>query len=175
MNAANPATMKPTADPATAARMRRQARLMRILNVPMRRLLRLPFPTPIGRRLMLITFPGRKTGRIYHQPVSYVVDGDTLLSPGGGKWKLNLREDRPLEIHLRGRRRPATPELVREPAEVGRLLRTMLADNPRLANFVPVVGADKQVDDARLANAIQYGFCIVRWHLAEPAHHAGKA
>jgi hypothetical protein len=86
MNAVNSTTIKPTADPATAARMRRQARLMRIINVPMRRLLRLPFPTPISRQLMLITFPGRKTGRIYHQPVSYVVDGDTLLSPGGGRW-----------------------------------------------------------------------------------------
>jgi hypothetical protein len=114
---------------------------------------------------MLITFPGRKTGRIYHQPVSYVVDGDTLLSPGGGRWKLNLRDGQPIEIHLRGHRRPATPELVRDPDEVGRLLRTMLAANPRLANFVPVVGADKRIDEARLANAISYGFCVVRWHL----------
>jgi hypothetical protein len=170
MNETRPATTSPTTDPATAARMRRQARLMRIINVPMRRLLRLPFPTPISRRLMLITFSGRKTGRIYRQPVSYVVDGDTLLSPGGGRWKLNLRDGRPIEIRLRGRSRQAWPELVREPAEVGRLLRTMLADNPRLANFVPVVGADKQVDDGRLANALKYGFCIVRWHLAEPAH-----
>jgi deazaflavin-dependent oxidoreductase (nitroreductase family) len=166
MNAPNSAMSKPTTDPATAARMRRQARLMRIINVPMRRLLRLPFPTPISRRLMLITFTGRKTGRVYHQPVSYVVAGDTLLSPGGGRWKLNLRDGRPIEIHLHGHRRPATPELVRDPAEVGRLLRTMLADNPRLANFVPVVGTDKQLDEARLANAIRYGFCIVRWHLA---------
>ena len=165
MNAVNSTTRKPIADPATAARMRRQARLMRIVNVPMRRLLRLPFPTPISRQLMLITFPGRKTGRIYHQPVSYVVDGDTLLSPGGGRWKLNLRDGQPIEIHLRGHRRPATPELVRDPGEVGRLLRTMLAANPRLANFVPVVGADKQIDESRLANAISYGFCIVRWHL----------
>jgi deazaflavin-dependent oxidoreductase (nitroreductase family) len=165
MNAPNPQPTNSTADPATAARMRRQARLMRIINVPMRRLLRLPFPTPISRRLMLITFRGRKTGRIYHQPISYVVDGNTLLSPGGGKWKLNLRDGEPIEIRLRGHRRQATPELVRDPDEVGRLLRTMLADNPRLANFVPVVGADKRIDEDRLANALKYGFCIVRWHL----------
>jgi deazaflavin-dependent oxidoreductase (nitroreductase family) len=161
----------PAADPATAARMRRQARRMRIINVPMRRLLRLPFPTPISRRLMLITFTGRKTGRVYNQPVSYVIDGDTLLTPGGGRWKLNLRGDQPVQVRLHGRSRQATPELVRDPAEVGRLLRTMLADNPRLGNFVPVVGADKQIDESRLANAINYGFCIVRWHL-EPAQPA---
>jgi F420H(2)-dependent quinone reductase len=156
-------------DIATANRMRRQARRMRIVNVPMRRLLKLPFPTPIGKRLMLLTYTGRKSGRTYQQPVSYVVDGDTLLSPGGGRWKLNLSDGKPIRIRLQGRERRAVPELVREPAEVNRLLRKMLDDNPRLASFVPVVGADKQVDQAKLANALQHGFCIVRWHLDEPA------
>ena len=155
-------------DMATAARMRRQARMMRIVNVPMRRLLKLPFSTPISKRLMLITFTGRKTGRVYQQPVSYVVDGNTLLSPGGGRWKLNLGNDQPIRIRLRGRDRRAVPELVREPAEVNRLLQKMLADNPRLASFVPVVGADRKVDQAKLANALEHGFCIVRWHLNEP-------
>jgi hypothetical protein len=65
---------------------------MRVVNVPMRRLLRLPFRTPLSRRLMLLTFTGRKTGRVYRQPVSYAPDGDTLLTPAGGRWKLNLRE-----------------------------------------------------------------------------------
>jgi deazaflavin-dependent oxidoreductase (nitroreductase family) len=152
-------------DPLIAARMRRQARLMRIINVPMRRLLKLPFATPLSRRLMLLTFTGRKTGRLYQQPVSYVPDGADLLSPGGGRWTLNLSSERPIRIRLRGRDRRAVPELVRDPAEVTRLLRQMLAANPRLASFMPVVDADRQVDQARLANALDRGFCIVRWHL----------
>ncbi len=155
--------------PVPATRMRRQARLMRIVNVPMRRLLKLPFPTPLGRRLMLLTYTGRRSGKVYQQPVSYVPDGDTLLSPGGGRWKLNLSSDQPIRIRLQGRDRRAVPELVHEPAEVNRLLHTMLTANPRLASFVPVVGADRQVDPAKLANAVDHGFCIVRWHLDEPA------
>lgn len=155
-------------EPVPATRMRRQARLMRIVNVPMRRLLKLPFPTPLGRRLMLLTYTGRRSGKVYQQPVSYVPDGETLLSPGGGRWKLNLSSEQPIRIRLQGRDRRAVPELVREPAEVNRLLRTMLAANPRLASFVPVVGADRQVDQAKLANAVNHGFCIVRWHLDEP-------
>ncbi len=52
-------------------RRARQARLMRVVNVPMRRLLRLPFQTPLSRRLMLLTFTGRRTGRVYrHVPNS---------------------------------------------------------------------------------------------------------
>jgi hypothetical protein len=48
---------------------------------------------------MLVSFTGRKTGKAYQQPVSYVQQGDTLLTPGGGKWKLNLQEDQPLIRH----------------------------------------------------------------------------
>jgi hypothetical protein len=56
------------------------ARFMRVINLPMRQLLRLPFQTPLSRRLMLLSFTGRRTGRQYRQPVSYVPDGDTLLT-----------------------------------------------------------------------------------------------
>jgi hypothetical protein len=116
-----------TYDGLLAARMRRRARIMSIINVPMRRLLSLPFPTPLGRRLMLVTITGRKTGRVYRQPVSYSVDGDTLVI-----------------------------ELVQK----------MASANPRITRFVPFVGSDATIDPARLAMALDHGFCVVRWHLA---------
>lgn len=90
----------------TRARLRRQARLMRLLNVPMRRALALPFSTPLSRHLMLLYLTGRRSGRSYRQPVSYVVDGETLLTPGGGKWKLNLERGRAVRVHLRGMFKP---------------------------------------------------------------------
>jgi len=67
--------------PKRPLRRRIQARVMGVLNVPMRLLLRLPFPTPLSQQLMLVSFTGRKTGKAYQQPVSYVQQGDTLLSP----------------------------------------------------------------------------------------------
>jgi hypothetical protein len=57
---------------------------MRVINVPMRLLLRLPFATPLSGQLMVISFTGRKTGKAYQQPVSYVPDGDTLLTLASG-------------------------------------------------------------------------------------------
>jgi hypothetical protein len=144
---------------------RRMAGRMRMLNVPMRRLLGLPFPTPLSRRLMLLFFTGRKTGRLYRQPVSYVADGDTLLSPGGGNWKRNLREDEPIRIRLKGHDIAARPEFVRDPAGVERLLHTMMAANPRMTSFVPFVGRDGRIDPGGLAAGLVHGFCIVRWHL----------
>ena len=157
--------MAMTAFPDAAAAGRRQARMMRVVNVPMRAVLSLPFPTPLSANLMLVAYTGVKSGKAYLQPVSYARDGQTLLSPGGGRWTLNLSSERPIRIRLQGRDRRAVPELVREPAEVTELLQRMLAANPRLASFVPVIDSNRQVDQAKLTHALGRGFCIVRWHL----------
>jgi deazaflavin-dependent oxidoreductase (nitroreductase family) len=147
-----------------------QARFMKMLNVPMRVLLGLPFPTPLSARLMLISFTGRKTGRAYRQPVSYVQQGDTLLTPGGGKWKQNLRNGQAVRIRLRGRDVVAQPELVKDPDEIERLLAVMTAANPSVNAFVGIPkGPDGRLDRNRLEAAVNYGFRIVRWHLTKEA------
>jgi F420H(2)-dependent quinone reductase len=146
-----------------------QVRAFRVINVPMRVVLGLPVATPLGGSLMLAFIVGRKTGRVYRQPISYVWDGDALLTPGGGAWKLNLRPDVPVRIRLRGRDMMATPELVSDPDEVDKLLTTMTAANPRAAAFIGIArDQDGRFDRAGLERAINYGFRIVRWHPATP-------
>jgi hypothetical protein len=147
----------------TQARMQRRARFMRILNVPMRRVLSLPFPTPLGRRLMVVTLTGRKTGRIYRQPVSYVEDGDSLLTPGGGAWTRNLRHDSAVPARINGKQVQLRPELIHDPDQVEALLQTMAKTNPRITSFVPFFDS-AGIDRTKLENAVQYGFRIVRWH-----------
>jgi hypothetical protein len=145
---------------------RRQARRMRIANVPMRAVLGLPFRTPLSGQLMLLHYTGRKTGKRYRQPVSYIDTGEALLTPGGGRWKLNLRDGEPITVRLRGRLVRLRPELVRDPDEVQRLLGYMFSRNRRLAAFVPIVGKDGTVDRQALENAVRHGFRIVRWQRA---------
>jgi hypothetical protein len=146
--------------------MRRRARVMRAVNVPMRAVLGLPFRTPLSGNLMLISYTGRKTGRAYRQPVSYARDGDVLLTPGGGRWTLNLGDERPVRIRLRGRDLRARPELVRDPEEVERLLGVIASENPRAAKFIPIPRrADGRLDPEVLGAALRNGFTIVRWHL----------
>ncbi len=147
-------------------RMRRQARLMRLVNLPMRRILALPFPTPLSKRLMLLYLTGRRTGRSYRQPVSYVRDGDSLLTPGGGNWKLNLKPGRPERIRLDGRDVTALPDLIDDIDNIDNALVTMTAVNPRTANFIPIARRDDgHFDRDGLMNAVDHGFRIVRWHL----------
>src|SRR3954464_11660012 len=95
--------MMSTEQPPNREQMARMARRMRRANVPMRFILGLPFRTPLSSRLMLVTHTGRKTGRQYCQPVSYVRDGDVLLTPGGGRWTDNLRDGEPVPVRLRGK------------------------------------------------------------------------
>jgi len=152
--------------PKGTLRRRIQARVMAVVNVPMRVLLRLPFATPLGSRLMLVSFTGRKTGKAYHQPVSYVQQGNILLTPGGGKWKWNLQDGQPVHIRLRGYDVLARPELIQNPDEIERLLAVMTAINPGVSVFIPIPkGPDGRLDRSRLESAIGYGFRIVRWEL----------
>src|ERR1700756_6029523 len=108
--ASNPSTSNPTSNPGSGnllAQGRRQARIMRMVNCPGGAVLPLPFPTPLSANLMLISYTGVKSGKAYLQPVSYARDGDTLLTPGGGRWTLNLKGGRGVRLRLRGRRGPA--------------------------------------------------------------------
>ena len=50
------------------------------------------------------------------------------------------------------------------------LLRRMLELNSRLANFVPFIDPDGTIEPGKLQTALQYGFCVVRWH----QHDAGR-
>ena len=156
------------ADRQPARGKRGQARLFRVLNVPMRFVLGLPLPTPPSGRLMLLTLTGRRTGRTYRQPVSYVrMDANTLITPGGGRWKRNLVEGQPVTIRLRGRDVVAYPEVTKTVPETEELLTLMMAENPAVSRYTGIPrGADGHPDQARVARAFDYGFRIVRWRLA---------
>ena len=68
----------------------------------MRRLLRGPAGHRLCRRLALIRYPGRRTGRIYELPVQYVRNGNRIWilpgSPEHKTWWRNLRGG--AEVHL---------------------------------------------------------------------------
>jgi F420H(2)-dependent quinone reductase len=170
LGTAGPAVGAPVPAQATAANPvaqgRRQARIMRIVNVPMRAVLSLPFPTPLSANLMLVAYTGVKSGKAYLQPVSYARDGDTLLTPGGGRWTLNLKGGREVHLRLRGRKMPARADLIGDAAEVERLLGVIAVENPRAMRFLPIPRrADGRLDPDVLDTALRHGFRIVRWHL----------
>jgi hypothetical protein len=117
---------------------------------------------------------GRKTGKTYRQPVSYARDGDVLLTPGGGKWKLNLREGQPTPVNLRGVKVQVRPEVVSDVDEVARLVGRMVVSNPRAAGFMPFIGPGGEIERSRVEMAVNYGFSIIRWHFDAPGSTSAR-
>jgi hypothetical protein len=91
-----------------------------------------------------------------------------LLTPGGGRWKLNLKPGECVRVRLRGRDVLARPELIRDADQIELLLRRMKSVNPRLTSFVPVGGAGGDIDRKRVLNAVHFGFALIRWHFDCP-------
>jgi len=101
-----------------------------LLNPIMCRLLSSPLGRGLSGRLMVLTFQGRRSGRSFSLPVSYVVADGGLLVPGGGFWKRNFEGGREAQASLRGKRVSLYGSLIREPAEVESALVTMQRVNP---------------------------------------------
>jgi deazaflavin-dependent oxidoreductase (nitroreductase family) len=144
----------------------RLERVMGALNALPKFVLRLPFQTPMSRRLVLLRYTGRKSGRSYTIPVSYVEQGDTLLIPGGGAWKINLEQGSAVRVRLRGSERSASPEVIKEIDELERLVAFMMAANPAVSRFI---GVPREIDGhpnrERLEQAVRGGFAVVRLRL----------
>ncbi len=92
--------------------------------------------------------------------------GDTLLIPGGGAWKINLEHSLPVRVRLRGSERSASPEVIRDIDEVERLVALMMAANPAVSRFIGVPReADGRPNRERLEQVVRGGFAVVRLRL----------
>jgi deazaflavin-dependent oxidoreductase (nitroreductase family) len=74
----------------------------RIVNVVVKALLRSPLHGLIKNR-MLLTFSGRKSGKVYTTPVSYFREGESIVCFTDSSWWKNLRGGAPVRIRLTGR------------------------------------------------------------------------
>jgi hypothetical protein len=120
------------AAPQRAQTMRRQSLANRIV----RGLLAAPgISLGIGSRLVTLYVTGRKSGRQFTIPVAYTRQGETLLIGTPFGWGKNLQTGEPIEIRLKGRRRPADIEAFTDEAGVVAHYATMCRDNAQFAKF----------------------------------------
>jgi deazaflavin-dependent oxidoreductase (nitroreductase family) len=139
---------------------------MRAMNRLPMLLLKSPIHGIVSRKLLVLTFTGRKTGRHYTLPVGYARDGDTVLIGAAGPWWKNLREGARVSILLRGRERTGNAEAVTDKAEMAPLYRTLLAQNPTHGKFVGIRREPDGMPNADdLKRAIRRGIAVVRIRL----------
>ena len=123
----------------------------------------------MSRNLMLVSFTGRSSGRVYMTPVSYVREGDDLLVPGGGRWWKNFGAGA-ASVRLEGVWRRVTPEVISEPRAMAEALRRMIQARPIVALFTGIRrGPDGLPTTKSLDRELKRGFVVIRLRLAEDA------
>lgn len=124
-------------------------------NLIVRGLLRTPLLCRVvGNRLITIYVVGRKSGRRYTIPVAFVRHGGALLIGTPFGWGRNLRTGEPVDIRLRGKRRPADVQVATDEPGVVELYRVMAHKNHQFAKFNNIaIGADGEpnANDLQLA------------------------
>ena len=80
-------------------------RFQRFYNPLVIRLLCSPLHALMSSSVLLLTYKGRRSGRIYTTPVSYVREGEEVLlvAARGHSWWRNLRGGAPVRVRIRGR------------------------------------------------------------------------
>lgn len=114
-------------------------------------LLRSPLHRLLSRKLLLISFTGRKSGRRFTTPVTYLrsEDGRLAFFSNGGWWK-NLAGGAPVTLRIQGREQAALAEPVTDVATVVRETKAYLAKNGiKAARFIGLP-LDHEPSDAEL-------------------------
>jgi deazaflavin-dependent oxidoreductase (nitroreductase family) len=127
------------AGPAVAQRF--QYFCLRRLNPVMKWLLQSRFHHVVSNNILLITFAGRRSGRLFTTPVSYIREGDiiTLATPRACRWWVNLLGGATVTL-LVGRREFAGEArvIVEDEAQKIARIRRLLDLVPRDAPYYPV-------------------------------------
>jgi hypothetical protein len=121
-------------------------------------ILRSPLHPLLSRNMLVITYSGRKSGKVYRTPVNYMRDGDHLLTTSyrSRTWWRNLRGGAPVLLRLRGCDVPASGQAFEENATVAEALSAYLKPQPGMAKYFKVgLDANGQPDRDDVARAAQ--------------------
>lgn len=80
-------------------------RLQKLYNPIVAGILRSPLHGGMSKSVMLLSYRGRRSGRIFTTPISYVRDGKDLLAVASRDhaWWKDLRGGAPVRVRVRGR------------------------------------------------------------------------
>ena len=121
----------------------------RFYNPLVIRLLRSPLHALMSGSVLLLTFEGRRSGRSYTTPVSYIRDGEDVLlvAARDHSWWKNLRGGAPVRLRIGGRDEGGVGEVL-EGASAEVALLAMLRAVPAYSRYWKVeLGPDGRPKD----------------------------
>jgi hypothetical protein len=82
-----------------------------IINPTMNLLLHSPWHQLLSKRIMTVSYSGRKTGKHYKIPISYYLNGNTVYCFTNGGWRHNFKTQLAATLRIAGRDFPAKGKL----------------------------------------------------------------
>jgi deazaflavin-dependent oxidoreductase (nitroreductase family) len=128
-------------------------------------LLHSPLHRLLDGQTMTMTITGRKSGRSYTFPVSYVQDGANLLviSQKDRTWWKNLRNGAPVTVFLKGRRLQASGEAFVDMEMVAKILLVILQKAPAYQRLLHIqLDATGQPDNSEAFTRLAQEYVVVR-------------
>src|SRR6516225_3328280 len=128
-------------------------------------LLHSPLHSFMDKSTILITLTGRKSGKKYTFPVSYVRDGDTLMmiSQREHSWWKNLRGGAPVTLYIQGHTLKARGEVFTDAETVANKLLLFLQQFPNYQRLIHIkLAANGQPEDLEAFQRFAKGMVIVQ-------------
>ncbi len=138
-------------------------RIIRVVNALPKLILRSPLHGLMSKQILLLTYIGRKSGKHYTVPITYVEVGDTLLLATDRPWWKNLQGDAQVQVWFRGKKREARTEVVTDEATINELYRSMLSEHPAQGWFMDIkLGSDGWPNPDDLHRAVERGVAVIK-------------
>ena len=139
------------------------------VNELVKRILRSPLHSLLSKNRMLLTFTGRKSGKRYTIPLSYVQEGDTILCvTNKSSWWRNLRGGVPVKVMLKGQERDGNAQAIfDDPAVIMQGLQKLLQAIPSDAKYHGVKLDLKGQPDVEDMAQVAYSSILIRIQLTE--------
>jgi hypothetical protein len=137
-----------------------------VVNVLVKLILRSPLHGLMSKNRILLTFRGRKSGKVYTAPVSYFREGESIVCFTDSSWWKNLGGGAPVRIRLTGRDVAGMAYPIDTDAEaIAKGLERMLQKIPSDARYYQVtIGPHGQLSTSDLMRAA-YANVMIRIHL----------
>jgi deazaflavin-dependent oxidoreductase (nitroreductase family) len=127
-------------------------------------ILKSPLHRMMSDAFIVLQWTGRKSGRTFATPVSYVQgeDADNLLITSDSPWVHNFADGAPVTVWLKGKRRQAQAELVADEDAAAQALYRMVQARPSYAKNADIAPSANGVVDLEACQAAALKRRLVR-------------
>ncbi len=93
--------------------------MVKLVNPVLKAVLRSRWHRLLSGAFTLITYKGRRSGKLYTNPICYFEwDTDELLAYSTNRWWINVRDGQPVTLLVKGQELEAIPTVIHDPEAV---------------------------------------------------------